>query len=755
MTDIFLTASAADAAVTVGSGTKWKAGLLAGASSTHLNKNSQAAANPPIQMTDGATAGTDGTVVSWYTEPLQAVTIAGAITCSLWTRENATNNNVAPTIRIERCSGDGTVLSTIVSETTNHGAGECATTAGGASDTISVTAGNVTDTTLSDGDRLRITLWIDDAADQGGSGSMASGGRGEMWVNGPTGSAGQSRIAFTEVLSPVANLLAAYNFDEASGNILDVTGNGNDFAVPTGTARTTGSGGHTNEGIAPTTTVSVAGPSSLIGQTPQRTLMLWLKNTADFTGWIWEHHDNALDTGLWGLLCLSGNMGFRGRNAGGTTAHAAVARPTDNAWHHWAGTYDGVNVRTYLDGTLVATSALTGPIDTSISDVQRLFTTVGAVVTVDDLRVYDSVLTASEISTLKDTPVASAGSEVSIAGTLAPATASFDVTSSDEVAVAGTLAATTGSFAVTASTSGEVTLDGTLASITGSLAATASDDITLSGSLASITGSLAATASVDVAVSGSLAPVVGSLDIDVDISGSEVTIHATLTPVTGALGIDVSQPVSIAGALQSVTGSLALESGQLELAGSLAPAVGAFTATVSADVAVAGQLSPVTMSLLVAVLGLPRDLDVVVIPGLETYAVVAPGLDSYAVVTEGSYENYAITEVDLRDTWYLESVEYVDFSVNVKDADGGSFTQADVEGYSWKVCVSAGASPPDLADFIVPSETPVVTAGDAGSFDVAIRHLYTAAAKGYYRVWVHFGPTPESPKLLAGDFTVL
>lgn len=201
MTNIHLTSAAADAAVTGGSGTKWKADFSAGASSRHCNRNGTGFVSSPLQVTDGATAGTDGTAVSWYTPPLQAVTIAGAITCSLWCRENATNNNVAPTIRVERCSGDGTVLSTIVFEQTNHGAGEMGGTTAGASQVLTATAANVTDTALSDGDRLRITLWIDSAAAQGGTGVMSTSGRGEYWVNGPVGSQGQAQFAFTETLA--------------------------------------------------------------------------------------------------------------------------------------------------------------------------------------------------------------------------------------------------------------------------------------------------------------------------------------------------------------------------------------------------------------------------------------------------------------------------------------------------------------------------------------------------------------------------
>ena len=202
MSNIFLTSAAADAAVTVGSGTKWKANFTPGAASTHLNKNSVVGPTVPLQMTDGATPGTDGTVVSFYTPPLWPVTIAGAIVCSLWDRENATANNVAPTVRIERCSADGTVQSTIVAETANHGALEMGTTAGGASDVFTLSAANVTDTAILDGERLRITLWIDDAAGQGGTGSMAAGGRGEFWINGANGAAGQSQLAFTEIVCP-------------------------------------------------------------------------------------------------------------------------------------------------------------------------------------------------------------------------------------------------------------------------------------------------------------------------------------------------------------------------------------------------------------------------------------------------------------------------------------------------------------------------------------------------------------------------
>jgi hypothetical protein len=75
-----------------------------------------------------------------------------------------------------------------------------ATTTGGATKTITVTAANVVDTALASGERLKVALFIDNAVDQGGSGSMASGFSAQFWVNGPTGAAGQSQIAFAETL---------------------------------------------------------------------------------------------------------------------------------------------------------------------------------------------------------------------------------------------------------------------------------------------------------------------------------------------------------------------------------------------------------------------------------------------------------------------------------------------------------------------------------------------------------------------------
>lgn len=189
-----------------------KLNTAAGAAAMHINKNSVLGNTVPLKATDGA-AGVDGATIAWYSDPIQAVTIAGQIICNLWTRENAVANNVAPCVGIYHCDAVGAELATIVNPATSQAGGEMATTAGGASDVITITAANVIDTAITAGNRVKVALFIDDAVDQGGTGTMAAGGQGEFWVNGPTAAQGQSEIVFTETILTVnANIWAASRF---------------------------------------------------------------------------------------------------------------------------------------------------------------------------------------------------------------------------------------------------------------------------------------------------------------------------------------------------------------------------------------------------------------------------------------------------------------------------------------------------------------------------------------------------------------
>lgn len=312
-------------------------------------------------------------------------------------------------------------------------------------------------------------------------------------------------------------LLAAYNFDEASGPVVDLTGNGHGWTLSGSSARTTGDGGHTDEGLGQTTTSNDTGPA-LFGQTPQRTLMFWLRTTSDFTGWIFEWHDNANDTGRWGLLCLGGNMGFRGTGPGGAV-HASRARPTDNQWHHWAGTYDGTTLRAYFDGALVGSgSALAGGILTD-ADVIRVFTSAGSGNTIDDVRIYDEALDQSTIATLMNTPATSGPAPVDEITTSLPV----------DVTLGGELDIPTASVPQIAAA---VPLSVALAGVLDAPTATVPDLGATLPVLVGIAGVLDAPAS-------SVAALTVSLPIAVGMGGVLGQVTATVPTVVGGLTLEL------------------------------------------------------------------------------------------------------------------------------------------------------------------------------------------------------------------------
>jgi hypothetical protein len=188
--------------------TRHKAAGAAGAASTLRNKNGVAGPTVPLKVTDSTTIGTDGNTIAWYSDQLQAVLIQGQIVCSLYDAESATTANIAPAVGIYRCDANGAELATIVNPATNNGSLEMASPSP-LSDVVTLIAANVVDTQIQVGERIKIALFIDDAADHGGSGSMTASGRsGQFYVNGPTGSAGQSQIAFTETLVNYAPAIA-------------------------------------------------------------------------------------------------------------------------------------------------------------------------------------------------------------------------------------------------------------------------------------------------------------------------------------------------------------------------------------------------------------------------------------------------------------------------------------------------------------------------------------------------------------------
>jgi hypothetical protein len=204
-------------------------------------------------------------------------------------------------------------------------------------------------------------------------------------------------------------LLAAYSFDGSGSTVTDYSGNGHDFTLAGSTVTRTAAG-HTAGGITGTGTTAANLPQ--LGQTANRTVMAWLKATSPPAEWPIQWYVASIDSGAWGILWLSGNICIQARNSS-TLNRAQTAWPSDGAWHHVAGTYDGTTVRLYLDATLANSVTLAGPLRTDAAAPSVLGAAAGVM---DDLRIYDTTLDQATIASLMTTPVTAA--TITATGTL-------------------------------------------------------------------------------------------------------------------------------------------------------------------------------------------------------------------------------------------------------------------------------------------------------------------------------------------------
>lgn len=188
-------------------------------------------------------------------------------------------------------------------------------------------------------------------------------------------------------------LLAAYGFGGVGSTINDDSGNGHSFTLDANTVRAGGGG------LTRTSTGTSTGPA-VFGQTANRSITGRIARTSTaldawFPGW------EAAGTGSWGLIDLGGQRQARARNSGGV-ATAQVAAVTGEV--AFGCTYDGTNIRLYISGSLVATTALAGPLLTTATSLFLLDGT-GTETTLKDLRIYDHTLTLTEVQSDGATPV--------------------------------------------------------------------------------------------------------------------------------------------------------------------------------------------------------------------------------------------------------------------------------------------------------------------------------------------------------------
>ncbi len=150
-TVLYLTNSAASGGINPGAATEKEAWTSRGAGVVTGVVNTVAGWTPPVQMTD--TAG--GTAIEWYTRPLTAFTLGGLVQANISGLESNASANCSWRLEIAVCANDGTGATVWAS-----GASYDEPLTSESALTVTV-AGD--DTAITNGQRLRIRIYIDDS----------------------------------------------------------------------------------------------------------------------------------------------------------------------------------------------------------------------------------------------------------------------------------------------------------------------------------------------------------------------------------------------------------------------------------------------------------------------------------------------------------------------------------------------------------------------------------------------------------------
>jgi glucose/arabinose dehydrogenase/PKD repeat protein len=246
-----------------------------------------------------------------------------------------------------------------------------------------------------------------------------------------------------------AGLVAAFGFEEASGNTtVDASPSANTGTLNGATRSASGRFGRALSFDGTNDRVDVPDSASL-DLTTAMTLEAWVRPTSN-SGWrtaiLKERGSGGHVYALYSSEGSAPIVEVFTSPYNGATGTAALAL---NTWSHLASTYDGATLRLYVNGTQVASKAMTGAMGATASPLRiggnALWGEYFAGL-IDEVRIYNKALTAAQIQADMNAPVSepaptdttppSAPGSLSASGSLGKVTLNWNA-STDDVAVTG------------------------------------------------------------------------------------------------------------------------------------------------------------------------------------------------------------------------------------------------------------------------------------------------------------------------------
>ncbi len=363
-------------------------------------------------------------------------------------------------------------------------------------------------------------------------------------------------------------LVAAYSFDHGTGTTVnDSSGNGNNGTITNATWSTSGKFGDALSFTGKLNSWVTVADSSSLDLTNGMTLEAWVDPTtlsSPDQGWdavVSKEHQNSANDISYALYAANGTGTppaghiLVGNNDHGAQGTSVIPLKT---WTFLSATFNGTTLNTYVNGTLVGSATVKGNIVTTTDPLRiggdwdsEMFTGL-----IDNMRIYNTALTQSQIQTDMTTPVSnSASSTAPVVVSKSPASSATGVAVSSPVAA-------TFNEAVQASTISFTVKNSSGNSIAGNVAYNSSTEVVTFTPSAALAYNTSYTATISGVQSTSGVGMSGpvSWSFTTDRAAPVVTKES---PATGSSGVGVTTPVTATfnEAVQSGTIAFTLKNG--------------------------------------------------------------------------------------------------------------------------------------------------------------------------------------------------